>query len=168
MPRTLARSTPDLYSAAFIVSRTAAIHSPGCCSLWPAGKPSSNSYGLLALATTSPLAASNRIVFVLCVPLSMPMKYSLIFPGSQVLCCVVVAGFSETIKRNRRQRGKGSAPPKQQILLRAGLEKHGSGVIIRASYRTVSQNKVRGHDSCVTGRNPAIGGLEQRRSGGAR
>jgi hypothetical protein len=38
------------------------------------------------------------------------MKYSLIFPGSQVLCCVVVAGFGETIKRNRRLRGKGSAP----------------------------------------------------------
>jgi len=36
------------------------------------------------------------------------MKYSLIFAGSQILCCVIFAGFGEPIKRNRRLRGKGS------------------------------------------------------------
>jgi hypothetical protein len=36
------------------------------------------------------------------------MKYSLIFAGSQILGCVMVAGFGEPIKRNRRLRGKGS------------------------------------------------------------
>jgi hypothetical protein len=36
------------------------------------------------------------------------MKYSLIFAGSQILYYVIVAGFGEPIKRNRRLRGKGS------------------------------------------------------------
>jgi hypothetical protein len=36
------------------------------------------------------------------------MKYSLIFAGSQILGCVIFAGFGEPIKRNRRLRGKGS------------------------------------------------------------
>jgi hypothetical protein len=74
---------------------------------------------LLWVKQTAPaLAASSRIVFVLCVPLSMPMKYSPIFASSQILGCVMVAGFGEPIKRNRRLRGKGSGPGNDEFFCR--------------------------------------------------
>jgi hypothetical protein len=64
----------------------------------------------------------------------MPMKYSLIFAGSQILGCVIVAGFGEPIKRNRRLRGKGSGPGNDEFFRRSvKLENRGRGVIIRAS-----------------------------------